>query len=1189
ELEEAENGLREVVGKLMERMEEREKEEREREKERSRKGLSRPEGVEEGETAEEKEERAVGWWRLGRCLWEMGETDPDKNGEAFDAFISSVKASNTFAPAFTSLGTFYETVEPADFKRAFECYKKAFELDGSQEVAALFLAQEFSEEGEWTLVEKIARRVVQGSAGGAGSAALGGKAAKRLSWAWKAIGGAELNSQKYPQAIAAFQSALRGAPDDSHTWIRLGIAYRESGKFIAALKVFVKALSLDPDSWYAKFLIGDVQKEIGLLEPAIKVFREILEDRPDELGVRVVLAETALAKGQDEFNGNFLGRAEESLIVALEEASKIIDAGSATRVAWKVAGDALVGLGKIPLPASLDRSTPLALHLLEVIGKADVDTRIEGMDGVRVEALRQAVHNAANPAFFLALAVLASKMRVLLETQNEVSIGSAWLDLGLSLSAIRPHLAPLGLPSAEHDALLQAVRCIKYALHKEPVNASFWNALGVLAFDLSPRLTQHAFIKSIEYNSRTAVPWANLGVFYLVHGDEDLANEAFLKAQVLDPDYGAAWVGQARLATLAGHTREASVLLEHAFTLGATTPEADVGYAESAFKAFRAQSKAKATTSQTREEASAALSGPLFAISRYLSKHPTDVSALHLSALILERVGDLDSASAALEKAAEMLSEIYDAEESPEAEARYIVSQTNLGRVRLAKEDFEGALEAFEPPLALLPLPGEARDVEGALKKEEAILLYTECRLGSAMASFWNGDAGAAKDQLSDALEDLEAVEGGKKANLGTCLARIYWSEEDIDRSLGSMLDVPDIVSPKSPLFVKLVMEAMGTMTQERVTLEVVERLSRRDTAVKYDHDFTRLKALEKLLKGDQVGATSIVSRTLHATPWENHTRRALAWLLIELTPTPSASSNQNLSSVSRTTALRAQLTAPGPESAGDGGVGKSSITTSLLKRDFSDEYDPTVEDSYSTTMTIEGQQYDIEIVDTAGQEEYRGLWGEQTVREGDGFILTYSIDSESSFRLLPSFAHTIRKVKSPDENPTEAATPENTPFPFMVLGNKCDLPPSSRVISASTGLSYSRSLGGLFYECSAKLRVNIDACFLSLVRATAKSRAARLDYIRRRGTEEGFNGNIAVVEKGLGGGMRLGGVRSGEGGWEEDENEELEKARAARKKNKDLSMDRRRSFSVGGLGAHPDTLRDEGGGGGCCASCVVS
>jgi len=52
-------------------------------------------------------------------------------------------------------------------------------------------------------------------------------------------------------------------------------------------------------------------------------------------------------------------------------------------------------------------------------------------------------------------------------------------------------------------------------------------------------------------------------------------------------------------------------------------------------------------------------------------------------------------------------------------------------------------------------------------------------------------------------------------------------------------------------------------------------------------------------------------------------------------------------------------------------------------------EYDPTVEDSYTCQLTLDGQDYTIEIIDTAGQEEYRGLWAETSAREGDGFILT--------------------------------------------------------------------------------------------------------------------------------------------------------------------------------------------------------
>ena len=58
-------------------------------------------------------------------------------------------------------------------------------------------------------------------------------------------------------------------------------------------------------------------------------------------------------------------------------------------------------------------------------------------------------------------------------------------------------------------------------------------------------------------------------MFYLHHEDVELANEAFYKAQTLDPDYALAWVGQGLVATANSHDREASALFEHATGLTA--------------------------------------------------------------------------------------------------------------------------------------------------------------------------------------------------------------------------------------------------------------------------------------------------------------------------------------------------------------------------------------------------------------------------------------------------------------------------------------------------------------------------------------------------------------------------------------------------------------------------------------------
>lgn len=65
------------------------------------------------------------------------------------------------------------------------------------------------------------------------------------------------------------------------------------------------------------------------------------------------------------------------------------------------------------------------------------------------------------------------------------------------------------------------------------------------------------------------VAWTNLGLLYLYHNDLELADEALLRAQILDPDYTLAWAGQAMVAATNGHDADARGLLEHATGLSA--------------------------------------------------------------------------------------------------------------------------------------------------------------------------------------------------------------------------------------------------------------------------------------------------------------------------------------------------------------------------------------------------------------------------------------------------------------------------------------------------------------------------------------------------------------------------------------------------------------------------------------------
>jgi len=157
----------------------------------------------------------------------------------------------------------------------------------------------------------------------------------------------------------------------------------------------------------------------------------------------------------------------------------------------------------------------------------------------------------------------------------------------------------------------------------------------------------------------------------------------------------------------------------------------------------------------------------------------------------------------------------------------------------------------------------------------------------------------------------------------------------------------------------------------------------------------------------------------------------------------------------------------------GGGGVGKSALTIQLIQNHFIDEYDPTIEDSYRKQVTIDEETCLLDILDTAGQEEYSAM-RDQYMRTGQGFILVYAITSRSSFDEIASFRDQILRVKDKDR------------VPMVLVGNKCDLE-AERQVTTGEGTDLARSFSAPFFESSAKTRVNVEESFYELVREIRK------------------------------------------------------------------------------------------------------
>eukprot|EP01112_Ceratiomyxa_fruticulosa_P008760 TRINITY_DN226_c0_g1_i1.p1 TRINITY_DN226_c0_g1~~TRINITY_DN226_c0_g1_i1.p1 ORF type:complete len:198 (+),score=44.34 TRINITY_DN226_c0_g1_i1:327-920(+) len=166
----------------------------------------------------------------------------------------------------------------------------------------------------------------------------------------------------------------------------------------------------------------------------------------------------------------------------------------------------------------------------------------------------------------------------------------------------------------------------------------------------------------------------------------------------------------------------------------------------------------------------------------------------------------------------------------------------------------------------------------------------------------------------------------------------------------------------------------------------------------------------------------------------------------------------------------------------GAGGVGKSALTVRFIQGNFVEKYDPTIEDSYRKQVEVDGSACLLDILDTAGQDEYSAL-REQYMKTGQGFVLVYSITSPTSLEAARKLRDQILKIKAVKET----AVPEiPSPIPIIVVGNKIDLE-EERAVSTEEGKEFATKFGCEFIESSAKSNTNVPDIFFNLVQQINK------------------------------------------------------------------------------------------------------
>ena len=149
--------------------------------------------------------------------------------------------------------------------------------------------------------------------------------------------------------------------------------------------------------------------------------------------------------------------------------------------------------------------------------------------------------------------------------------------------------------------------------------------------------------------------------------------------------------------------------------------------------------------------------------------------------------------------------------------------------------------------------------------------------------------------------------------------------------------------------------------------------------------------------------------------------------------------------------------------------VGKSALTFRFINNKFPNEHDTTIEDAYSIPAKIDDINCQLEILDTAGQDDYQTML-DTWINSSDGFILVYSIDNKESFDAVKKRYERIIKLKGDQK------------VSIVIVGNKCDLE-ENRKVSREEAENFCNTNKVTFLEASALNVINVKESFLSVAR----------------------------------------------------------------------------------------------------------
>lgn len=627
-----------------------------------------------------QEFRALNYWRLAEtyiCQQEVNDSNEDQSSvkTAYKILIQSIKAMDTYAPSFCSVGYIYSKYF-GDSIRAFKCHYRAFELDAGDIISAKYLAETYTEAVNWTLAAEIAERLVKSE-----------KAKKHLrkaSWPYRVLGVANLEKQKDADSIQWFQHALRIDPNDSESWVGLGQAYLNCGRIEAALKVFEKVGEIDPDHSYAPYFKAQCHAQLGEYIEGLTLLSEINKKFSNIKAFQVYEAILLVEYAVDLFNQGYLSKSiseAEKAILKIELVLK--DKENCGQEIW-------ISLFKairlfIHVQSNIDK-LPIEniINIFQTRSEVQTIPDVEEIEDLTIDVILEA-NESENIKVATALLVLASKYALLdqYRDSNQATVNSSlWCNMALA------QLTYYGiLNSVEFRD--KAIKSFKKSIQFQSNNLEAWIGLGICTVDINFRVSQHCFIKASALSPRDPTIWVALAMLALKYNDLEFAQNVINKAQSIAPSESSPWLGLALIQEKNGYQKESAGLFSHSFVLS----NGRSSITQILFSKSVLHMQIKSGKDETDVEAIEQLTLVANALEQYFKKVPNDPFAIQCALLCYERLKYFKGTAEICEKMVNILEARYEENENEEELFNFALFKAQLARIQLGTGEYEASIE----------------------------------------------------------------------------------------------------------------------------------------------------------------------------------------------------------------------------------------------------------------------------------------------------------------------------------------------------------------------------------------------------------------------------------------------------------------------------------------------------------------